>query len=363
MRASLCGTIATLQISTLQAQEHVDSVLQSTMRSSLLRRMMRKWRSIAAESKRRQRRRALFAEKRRYMTLQASLRQWQRKIACSPLTKQHRVLQHLLNKFRLSVERQVFRLWERRAHRQTLFERDRISAELFRRSEDRVMALAEEIRTERERRLVFTSWRSLATRKRTARESLQTIVLKQQLRLMQNSWSAWTMRTQTQRCLERLLAITTRRLKAAAWSKLMDMYHQHDRRSTGARRAGLICRKILLRHAWNHWKRIDSLLAKDAALTEAQASLAESILAFKEKLAMRHHQKCCQTSAFVAWKHRLDCTKRLQRHLRDVLEKRIEVTTAWHFQKWRTIVGRQNQRQQLIHRVVRRHHAREPALH
>ncbi|KAJ8550513.1 hypothetical protein ON010_g10555 [Phytophthora cinnamomi] len=201
IRLSLRDTIATLKNSTLQAQEHVENVLRSTTRTDVLRRMIRRWRSTAAESKRQQHRRALFAEKRRYMTLQATMRQWQWKVACSPLTKQHRLMQHLLNKLRQSVERHAFRLWERQAHKKTLFERDRIGAELFRRSEIRVMALAEEIRVERERRVVFSSWKIITTRKKYACECLQHILLRKQQWLIQNSWSIDTGEAASQKAL------------------------------------------------------------------------------------------------------------------------------------------------------------------
>ncbi|KAG7380058.1 hypothetical protein PHYPSEUDO_007804 [Phytophthora pseudosyringae] len=359
IRASMGATIAMLENSSTKAQQQVDSVARSTSRINRLRRTIQRWRRVGAEAKRQQRRRALFAEKRRYTMLQASLRQWYRKITCCSLTKQHRALQHLLRRLQLSLERQAFRLWERRAHAKTLYQRDRISAELFRRSETRVMALAEEIRAGRERRTVFASWRSITARTKKACRCFQSIVLKRQHRFMQNSWAKWTRNTQTQRCVVRLTAIFAQRLKLAAWRKLMQMHRHHDLRSTGARWAGVIWHKLLLRHAWNHWKRIDSFVAKHTALAKAKASSLQSMRAFKQTIARRHHKKHVSALVLAAWRQHVSCTKRLRRHLCDALGRLANATIAYHWQRWRSIVERQNCLQVLLHRVVKRRQSRE----
>jgi hypothetical protein len=358
IRASHCTAIAALESSSLQAQQQVDGVAQSTSRINLLRRTVRGWRVAQTEARRQQRQRALFAEKRRYTTLQATLRQWQRRIACCSLSRQRRILRHLLTKLLLSIERQAFRRWERWAHAHTLFVRDRISAELFRRSEIRVLALAEEVRAGRERRIAFTSWRSITARKKAACETLQRVLLKRQYRLLQSSWVTWSAYAQAQRCIVRLIQSLDRRRKAAAWLKLLHMYHRHDLRSIGVRRAGVIWHRILVRHAWSHWKRSDSFVATHAVVKAARTASTQAILAFKTTLARRHQRKRMLLHVLAAWKQVVVCTTRLRRHLCDVLGRRVALTAAHHFRKWRSVVERQNRIQQLLHRVARRRETR-----
>ncbi|OWZ23579.1 hypothetical protein PHMEG_0001525, partial [Phytophthora megakarya] len=359
IKASLCTAITILETSSITAQLQVDRVIQSTSRANMLRRTIQRWRRLTSESKRQQRRRVLFAEKRRYMMLQATLRQWQITITCCSLTKQRRVLQNLLNRFQLAVERQAFRRWERNIHAMTLHERDRISAELFRRSEIRVMVLAEQIRAERDRRVIFASWRSITTGRKRACTTLQIIMLKHHHRFLQNAWIEWTLSTRKQRCVVRLITIIGQRLKAAAWYKLVQMYQHAGVRSTGARLAGELWHKIRLRQAWARWKRIDGFLSKRKALREATASITQSMAAFKSTLASRHHRKQALKRILAAWKHHLSCVRRLQQHLRDALGRRAEATTTYHFHKWRKLVERHRRRHEFLYRIVKRRQMRE----
>ncbi|KAG3015411.1 hypothetical protein PC120_g12168 [Phytophthora cactorum] len=359
IRASMSATITRLEAASIRAREQVHRVAQSTGRVNVLRRTIRTWRLVSAEATRQQRRRALFAEKRRYMALQGSVRQWQRKITCCSLTKQRRVLRLLLTRLQLSLERQAFRLWERQAHARTLFARDRISAELFHRSEIRVMALADEIRAERERRSVFSAWRSIISRRKKGCECLQSVSLKLQHRLLQDSWSSWTHYARVQRCIAHLSAMVIQRLKAAAWRKLLQMYHRHGLRATGARLAGVIWHKILLRHAWNRWKRVDSFLCRHEALADAKTSSLQAMLAFKEAIARRHHTKRVLTVSFSTWKKYSARSNRLRRRLCDLFGRLVEVTTVYHFHKWRTIVERQNFLQDFLYRVEERRQSQQ----
>ncbi|ETM99658.1 hypothetical protein PPTG_18894 [Phytophthora nicotianae INRA-310] len=354
IRTSKAATITRLEAATIRAQEQADKIAQATGRANVLRRIIRNWRLVSIEAKRQRRRRALFAEKRRYMALQGSMRLWQKHITCCSLTKQRRMLRHLLNRLHLSLERGAFRLWERHAHAKTLFARDRVSAELFRRSEVRVMVLVEEIRAERERRIIFTAWRSMISRKKDGCECLQSILMKHQHRLLLSSWSVWTHDVRTQRCVARLNAIIIQQLKAAAWCRLMQMYHYHGLKATGARLAGVTWRKILMRHAWNHWKRVDSFLFRHAALAQEKTSSIQSMLTYKETIARRYHQKRVLSKLVSTWKQNTTRSNRLRRQICDVLRTQVQASTVYHFHKWRTIVERQNHLQHFLRRVVKR---------
>ncbi|KAF4027614.1 hypothetical protein GN244_ATG20767 [Phytophthora infestans] len=359
IRASMSATITRLEAVTIRTQEQVHKVVRSTGRASILRRIIRKWRLVSVEATRQQRRRDLFTEKRQYMALQGTMRRWQTRITSCSLSKQRRTLRLLLNRLQLSLERQAFRLWERRARAHTLFERDRVSAELFRRSEVRVLVLTEKIQTERERRIVFSAWRSIAFRKKTIWKFLHSILLKYQQRLLQMSWSWWTSHTRTQRGVTHLNVMIAQRLKAAAWRKLTQMYHHHGLRVTGARLAGAIRHKTVLRHAWGHWKRIDNIVSSHAALEEAKASSTQSMLALKEVFARRHHKKRVLTELFAIWKQQTAHIKCFRHQLCVALGRLVEATPVYHFHKWRTIIERQSYLDLLLSRVVKRQRIRK----
>ncbi|KAL3660723.1 hypothetical protein V7S43_014127 [Phytophthora oleae] len=359
IKASLCTKIAVLEASSLKAQRRVDSVARSTNRFNFLRHTVCQWKRVCTEVRRQRRRRALFAEKRRYLTLQGSVRQWQRKITCCSLTRQRRVLLQLLNRRQVALQRQTFRTWERWAHSETLFIRDRVSAELFRRSEVRVLALAEDIRAERERRTVFAAWRSATARTKKVCNFLHRILRKYQHRVMQSSWRSWMLHTRTQRCVVRLNVIVTQRLKAAAWRKLMQMYELHALRTKGAQRVGAIWYKVLLRHAWHHWKRTDTFLARESVLTEAETASMQSLLVLKQTLAGRQHRKRVLSGGFATWKLSWSSVKRIRRRLFGVLEKLQQATAAYHFHKWREVIERVNAIQSQLYRVLKRQQSRK----
>ncbi|KAK1946373.1 hypothetical protein P3T76_001926 [Phytophthora citrophthora] len=359
IKASLCTKLAILEASSLKAQRQVDSVARSTSRFSLLRHTVLQWKSVCTEAKRQYRRQALFMEKRRYLALQGSVRQWQRKIACCSLTKQRRVLQQLLHRRQVALQRQTLRTWERWAHSKTLITRDRVSAELFRRSEARVLALAEDIRAEREQRTVFTAWRSATARTKKACDVLCSTVVKYHHRLTQRSWRLWKLDTRTQRCVDHLTVIVTRRLKVAAWRKLVQVSELRARRARGAQRVGGIWYKVLLRHAWHDWKRMDSFLSRQLTVAGAKAASIRSILAFKQTLAKRQHRKRVLSDGFATWKLRWGNAKRLCRRLCGVLDKLQQTTAAYHFQKWREVTEIGNAIQSQLYRVLKCHQSRE----